>query len=460
MPGLDRPYDVLVVGGGPAGHTAALRASRLGARVALVERGALGGACLNWACVPTKFLRRSADILADVASASRYGIAASLAGVAWPELRARQQGVISILQEGMRGSLQAAQVEVIPGEARLASRQEVAVQTAAGERRLRARSIILATGSSPVKLKLPGAEQALGAADLTKLEKLPASLAIIGGGAVGTELASIYARLGVRVSLVEMMPHILPAEDSELTTLLTRALQKDGVSVYTGASVRRIDAGPAARTIVMSSEAGERTVEAELVAIAVGQTPSTAGLGLKECGLACPPGGLVVDEHLQVAPGLYAAGDVTGKALLAYVAMRQGRVAAENALGMKSVMDYRAIPHCIFSRPELSSVGLTEDEVRTRALSVRVGRYPFAASAAAAIVGQRQGLVKVIAERESGRVLGVHALGPEAHSLIAEATLAVRLGLTVQDLAQTLHAHPTLAEALWEAAQDAADKPR
>lgn len=451
--------DVAVIGGGPAGYTAAIRAAQLGARVALVEKHRLGGACTNYACIPTKFLRRSVDILASIQDASRYGINASLAGLDWVRLQERKQAVIGMLGEGLSGLMAANSIEVIHGQARLDSPGMVAVTADSGqENSIRAKSTILATGSVPVPLNVPGADEAgiLFSRDVLELKSLPQSLVIVGGGAVGVEFAVIFSRLGCSLSLVEVMPHILPGEDVELTSMLERALKKEDIKLYTGATINRLESGANGKRVFISAGGQEKTLEAEAIVVAIGQHPYLEGLWLVEAGVRFDAHGISVDERMATSvPGIYAAGDACGKAMLAYVASAQGRVAAENALGVSSAMDYQAIPRFTGSRPELASVGLTESEARAQGYQVKCGRFPFAANAAATIIGQRQGLVKVVAEAASGRVLGVHILGPGASGLIAEASLAVRTRATLKDIANTLHAHPTLSEAFWEAALDA-----
>ena len=278
---------------------------------------------------------------------------------------------------------------------------------------------------------------------------------MIGGGVIGVEMATILAKLGCQVNIVEMLPHILPLEDAELTAILAKALKDDGVQVYEGTRVSKIEDAGNGKTVTISNGEGEKKLEAEVVAIAVGYRPNGDGIGLEEAGVTLNKGAVQVNERLETgAPDIYAAGDVIGGMMLAYVAMEEGIVAAENALGRSSTIDYQAVPKCTFSLPELASVGLTEEEAIAREYPVQVGRFPFAANSMATILGERRGLVKIITEPKYGQILGVHIIGPRATDLIAEATLAMKLEVTPQDIVATIHAHPSLSEALHEAALD------
>jgi len=450
--------DIVVIGGGPAGYVAAIRASQLGAKVTLVEKQKLGGACLNRACIPTKFLLHSVELYQLVKNADQYGVSVAEANIDLVKLQSRKNAVISELLGGLDSLMKMNSIEVIPGYARLVPSKQVEIEAEPGRKQtLQAGKLILATGSTSSTLPIPGADgpDIMDAEKILNLDHVPRSLVMIGGGVVGVEMATILARLGGKVSLVEIMPHILPNEDAQIAAILERALKRDGIQIYTKTTVNRIEDAEAGKQIVISTNQMERKLEAEAVAIAVGQRPYIAGLGLDECGIDISNGRIQTNEHMATnVAGIYAAGDVTGGMMLAYVAMAEGRVAAENALGREIAMDYRVVPRCVFSLPEIASVGLTEDEAVAKGYQIRCGRFPFSANSMATILGETRGTVKMVTEQRSGQVLGVHIIGPGAVNLIAEAALAMQLGATAEDIKTTIHAHPTLSEALWEAALD------
>jgi len=287
------------------------------------------------------------------------------------------------------------------------------------------------------------------------VESIPESIIMIGGGVIGIEMATILAKLGCQVSVVEMLPHILPLEDAELTAILAKALKDDGIQLYEGTKVSKIEDSPGGKAAVISDGKTEQKLEAEAVAIAVGYRPNTDGLGLEEAGITINKGAIQVNERMETSvPGIYAAGDAIGGIMLAYVAMEEGIIAAEYVMGQNTSIDYNVVPHFTHSLLELASVGLTEEEARSQGHETKIGRFPFAANSIATILGERRGLIKIVTEPKYGQVLGIHILGPRATELIAEATLAMKMEATVPDIVATLHAHPSLSEAMHEAALD------
>lgn len=450
--------DVIVVGGGPAGYVAAIRAAQLGGKVTLVEEDKLGGTCLNRGCIPTKFMLRSVEVYQLIKTAERYGISVSGATLEIAKMQAAKHKIISGLTAGVKGLLGGNGVEVINGRAKIISPEQVEVDTAQGKKEtIAGDKIILATGAKPITLPIPGADSPdiMSVESMLEVAELPKSLVIIGGGVVGVEMATVFAKLGSQVSVVEMMPHCLPTQDDEVALVLEEALRDDGIQVCCSARVSRIDDVGGIKVVALSEGEAEQKIEAEAVAISVGYRPNIEGLGLEECGVAVGKGGVQVNENMETSvPNIYAAGDVVGGMMLAYVAIAEGIVAAENAQGLSSKMDYNAIPQCIFTLPEVASVGLAEQEAAAQGLEVQIGRFPFMANGMAAIIGEQRGLVKIITEPKYGQVLGVHIVGPQATSLVAEAAVAMKMEGTVDDILATIHAHPSLSEAVWEAAAD------
>jgi len=374
------------------------------------------------------------------------------------------------LGTGLEGLLSSGGIEIVNGTAEITNPELVTVYPGAGAPlRLKTDRIIIASGSVPRRLDVPGASSAGGVfpQGLISLERLPESLTIIGGGAVGVEFAHIFSRLGCRVNIVEMMPRLLPAEESELTLILERSLKRSGVAVYTGAMVKSLSEAGGSKTITLVHAGTELTLESEVTALGIGNRPRFDEASLSRAGVAFSDCGIITDEHLSTSiptifaagdvniPTIFAAGDVTGKHMLAHVATMQGKIAAENAMGMDSIIDYSAVPRCVFSRPELAAVGLTEEQAVALGHRVKCGHSPFAATAAAGVRGERRGMVKLVADAETDRLLGMHILGPDAAALITEGVLALRKETTLADIEGTIHAHPTLSEAVWNAALDA-----
>jgi len=444
--------ELVVIGGGPAGYVAALRAAQLGAKVTLVEEKALGGTCLNCGCIPAKFLLHRANLYRLFKEASSYGLRAQALSFDLAQMQKRKREMVATLVSGIERLLRRMGIEVIRGRAHLKPRRRVEVK---GGGVIETRKIILATGSRPVTLPIQGTsgQGVMSAEDILSLEELPQSMAIIGGGAIGVEMATLLSHLGCRVSLLELMPHLLPSHDTEIASILENAFKKEGVSVYCGAKLERIEDCPAGKKVFFSSEGSTRELEAKAVAICIGFKPNIEGLGLDECDVEVEDGHIKVNERMETSSaGIYAAGDVVGGMMLAYIGFAEGMVAAENALGLVSKVDYQVVPQCIFTSPEVSSVGLTEDEALERGYKLEIGRFPFIANGMAHILGERRGLVKIIAERRYGKVLGVHIIGPGATSLIQEAAAVMKLEGTVEDILSTIHPHPSLSEAVWEAA--------
>jgi dihydrolipoamide dehydrogenase len=450
--------DMVVIGGGPAGYVAAITAAQLGGKVTLVEEAKLGGTCLNRGCIPTKFMLRSVESYQSLKTAERYGINVSGANLELTKMQASKNGVISSLASGVKGLLSGNKVEVLSGRAKLTSSGQIEVGSAHGKKEtFNADKIILATGAKPIILPIPGAggPDIMSVDDLLEVKELPKSLVIIGGGVVGVEMATVFAKLGSRVSLVEMMPHCLPAQDDEIALALESVLRDSGIQVCSGARVSGIDDTDGGKAVIFSKGDAGQKIEAEAVAIAVGYRPNVEGLGLEECGVAVEGGGIQVNEKMETSvPNIFAAGDVVGGMMLAHVAIAEGIVAAENARGLNSRMDYNSVPQCIYSLPAVASVGLTEAAAVARGYEVQVGRFPLKASSMAVILGEQEGFVKLIAERKYGQLLGVHIIGPHAPCLISEAVIAIKLESTVDDILATVHAHPSLSEAIWEAAAD------
>jgi dihydrolipoamide dehydrogenase len=463
-------YDIVIIGGGPGGYVAAIRAAQLGAKVALVEKDRVGGICLNRGCIPTKALVRSVEVLQLVDESPNFGVIVEEPAFDFARIMVRKNEIVARLVGGVEGLLKAHKVEVVSGMATIPRPGLVLVKPASGApsptsnpqpptsnfQPLASKNIIIATGSVPARPPLAGldAPGVLSSADVLELEEAPDSLAVIGGGVIGLEFAAIFHALGTRVIVLEMLPTLLPTVDGELARRYKSYLQQGGVEVHLRARVEEIRLKGGGLAVRVADSVGE--FEAEKVLVATGRMPYTEGLGLDELGVKRERGAIVVDEHTATnVPGVYAIGDVTGGIMLAHLASRQGEVAVENILGHPVAMDYRAVPNCVFTLPEIAGVGLTEEEAKAEGLDYKVARFPFAASGRAFTIGETTGLVKLICERESGKVLGMHIMGSQASDLIAEGALAIQMGAKARDIAETIHAHPTLPEAIMEAAKAA-----
>ncbi len=440
-------YDLLVLGGGPAGYPAAIRAARMGARVCLVEQGAIGGVCLNRGCIPTKALHSMAH---TVVQAEGAGFAGGPLRIDADALFAHKDRVVSDLVSGVEQILKARKVAVMRGRGRITAPGTVDVE---GVGTVRGRRLIIATGSSEVEL--PGlpfdGERIIDGAGLLDLDRIPGSLVVIGGGVIGCEFASIFNAFGTDVSIVEMLPRLIATEDGQVSRFLQAFFKRRGIRLHLG--VRAHSAERVGDGVRIHLENGE-DISAEMVLVSVGRRPNVADIGLEEVGVRSGAGGIAVNERMETGvEGMYAAGDVVGGWLLAHVAMREGIVAAENALGTGREMRYDSIPSTIYTLPEIARVGLTEDEAKERDLSVVTGRFPFAANGKAKGLREEEGFVKWVAERDGRRLLGLHIIGPQATELLASGILAIERGMSVEDFTGAVFPHPTLSEALAEAAE-------
>lgn len=449
-------YDVAVLGGGPGGYGAALHAARQGAKVALVEREHLGGVCLNRGCVPTKALLASAHLYARLRQAARWGLRVEGLGFDWEAIQQRKARIVQQYRRGLQTLMETCGVEVFSGTGRLAGPQSVEVAGRKTER-FRARSIILATGSRP--LRPPWAiedERVMTSDEALELPSVPQRAVVVGAGPVGLEFADLWACLGARVTVVEMLPRILPQEDGEMAAALQRVLSLKGVRFRTGARVSRLEATSAGILVCGQQGEGEFMEEAEAVLLAIGRVPNVEGLGLETVGLETQGKGVAVDGGMSTCvPFLFAVGDVVHGAGLAHLASAEGVVAAENALGRPSTMEGRVVPRCVYTEPGFAAVGLTEEEVQAQGKPYLRGEFPFRLNAMALAEEQREGFVKALVEQDTGRLLGLHILGPDAPNLIAEATFALQAQWPALGVAHIIHAHPTLPEVLAEALLDA-----
>ncbi|MBM7855365.1 dihydrolipoamide dehydrogenase [Desulfohalotomaculum tongense] len=449
-------YKVVVIGGGPGGYTAAIRAAQLGASVALVEKDQLGGTCLNRGCIPTKALVSGAETLAAVRSAGDFGIDVAGISLDYARLAARKNQVVGQLVKGLQFLLKKKhKIEVINGVGRIIAPGRVMVETGRGESvNLEAENIIVATGSRPALIPALGydGENVITSDEVWQLNKLPGEMLIIGGGVIGCEFAGIFAEYGVKVTVIEAMPTILPTADREAARQLQSLLKRRGIAIKTKTKVEKVKKEGNKVAVVL--EGGE-TISADKILISIGRAFNTDNLGLKEAGVELgQKGEVLVNRFMQTnVPGIYAIGDITDKIQLAHVASAQGLVAVDNIMGRSRAMDYRVVPSCIFTSPEVAGVGLTTQQASDEGIKVKTGKFPFMASGKAQAMGETSGFVKVLVDPESDKILGVHIVGPHASDLIAEAALAIQLGATAEQVANTIHAHPTLAEALAEAAE-------
>lgn len=444
-------YDLVVLGGGTGGYSAALRAAQIGMSVALIEEGALGGTCLHRGCIPTKALLHAAEVLDTVRGAERFGIRAGEPSFDWSGVQAFKKKVVQKMHKGLEALVRHRTVEIIAGRGMLRSPSSVAVDG----RELTARRLVVATGSRP-KL-LPGLStgpRVLTSDEALDLDRVPSSAIVIGAGSVGVEFASVWASFGCSVTLVEMLPALLPLEDPDVSKELARALAKRGIRALTGAKLEDLSANDDGVRATVSSNGATERLEADLVLVAVGRGPVTVGVGLEAAGVALDERGFVkvrgVCETTQ--GGVYAAGDVLATPALAHVAFAEGMSAAEEAAGKAPTpIDYDAIPRCTYSVPEVAAVGLTEPQARERGRDVVTKTVAFAGIGKAAILGESAGFCKIVAEK-GGPILGVHYVGPRVTELVAEAMLAVGWEAIPEEVALLIHPHPTLSESTGEAA--------
>jgi dihydrolipoyl dehydrogenase len=451
-------YDVVIIGAGPGGYVAAIRAAQLGLKAACVEdRGSLGGTCLNIGCIPSKALLQSSEKFAEAAQALvEHGITVGEVGLDLGTMMGRKDKVVTTLTRGVEFLFRKNKVDWLKGKGRIAAPGRVVVTGGDGAaQEIEATSIIIASGSESTPL--PGVaideRRIVSSTGALALDHVPDRLVVIGGGYIGLELGSVWRRLGAKVTVVELLDHIVPNMDREMGQALQRALARSGIEFKLGTKL--VGIGEAGGGLSLELEGAERQMlAADVVLVSIGRRPYTEGLGLEALGVARDEfGRITVDKGFATnIPGIYAIGDVIRGPMLAHKAEEEGIALAERLAGQKPHIDYDAIPSVVYTWPEVASVGKTEEELKAAAVSYRTGKFPFTANPRARTNGYTEGFVKILAESETDRVLGVHIIGPDAGTLIAEATLAKEFGASAEDIARTCHAHPTLSEALKEAA--------
>ena len=447
----DSSYDCLVIGSGPGGYVAAIRAAQLGFKTAVIEKDRVGGRCLNYACIPAKAVLRVADVLSEVRGAGDFGIRVGEPEVDYAAVAARREKVISTLTGGVSGLFKKNKIDLIEGEASLAGQGTVAV----GGEQITARTILLATGSVP--LPIPGTAfggRVIGTEEAWALAELPATMAVVGAGASGAEIASAYARLGVRVQLLEALERVLPTEDADISKLVERGLKRQGIDVHTSTLVQGVESGE--RSVRFTQ--GDESAEVDWLVIAAGRGPDVKALGLDAAGVKLTERGLIeVDGALRTSvEGVYAIGDVVPGPALAHKASDEGVIAVEDAAGLTThPIDYIDIPRATFCTPNVASFGLTEAQARDAGHEVTVGKVQYGAVGAGTVYGDRTGLIKIVGETKYGELLGGHIVGSKATELIQELVNVRVLEGGYPELARTIHGHPTLSEGVMEAARAA-----
>ncbi|HEX2277000.1 MAG TPA: dihydrolipoyl dehydrogenase [Candidatus Tectomicrobia bacterium] len=457
MAAEEQRFQVIVIGGGPGGYVAAIRAAQLGKKVALVERDRLGGVCLNWGCIPTKALLRNAEVVSLMRRGAEFGLQIEGVNADYRKAHARSRQVADRLTRGIAYLMRKNAIAVFSGVARLRSPIQVEVQPkGGGPLVLEAEQIVLATGSRERLLAGVAVDgrRVWTSYEALQVEDAPESLIIIGAGAVGVEFASIFATYGTRVTLIEMLPTLVRLEDPEVAEVLAQAFRKRGMHILTGTRVEKVEVTPLGVQVLAVSPQGPQELTAAALLLAVGRVPNTEELDLEAVGVALERGFVRVNGGQQTnLPTVYAIGDVAGPPLLAHKAMAEGVIAAEHLAGhAPKPLEPTNIPNCTYCSPQVASVGLTEPRARESGREVKVGKFPFRASGRALAMAETEGFVKVIAEAQFGEILGVHIVGPEATEMIAEVTALKTMEATLDELFLTVHAHPTLAEALLEAA--------
>ncbi|MBS0615383.1 MAG: dihydrolipoyl dehydrogenase [Verrucomicrobia bacterium] len=454
-----KKFDVVVIGAGPGGYVAAIKAAQNRKKVALIEKGLLGGTCLNVGCIPTKTLIANAEVMHKIQHAADFGITTGPISFDFGKMKQRKDSVLEKMRKSLGGLIQSNGIEVIKGVAEFTGPKELKVKGDASCL-VQADAIIIATGSEPLEIGAFPCDHKVvfNSTSILELTELPKTLAIIGGGYIGCEFASLYAALGVKVTILEALPSIVSLQGKTVSDALTAAFKKQGIDIRTGVVVEGIDKTAAGASVRLK---GLPAFECDKVLVAVGRKIVSAGLGLEKAGVQVgEKGAIVVNDRMETnVPGIYAIGDVTGKFLLAHVASHQGVVAAANATGQEGTMHYDAVPAVIFTMPEVATVGKTLEEALAAGMAAKTGRFPFMALGKAVASMESDGFAEVVIDQKTGAILGAQVIGHDAASLIAEMALAIANELTVDCVAETIHAHPTLPEAWLEASLLAVDTP-
>ena len=452
-------FDIVVLGGGPGGYVSAIRSAQLGNKTAIIDQNRLGGVCLNWGCIPTKALLKSAEILHYIKNSKQFGIQVPKYNIDFVQTVKRSRDISLNLSKGIEFLMKKNKIKHIVGRGILNSKSEIIVSNGKKEQKVQAKKIIIATGGRAKKFAEIEFDDKniISSKEAMVVDSPPKKLIIIGAGAIGVEFAYFFNEFGSEVHLIEMMPNILPNEDLEISKELEKLFKKSGINIYTGTKVSKVK--KLQKNIKVTLEKGKtsKIIEAEKVLVAMGVCGNIEGIGLEDIGIKTDRGSIVINEFNETSvPNIYAIGDVSGPPWLAHVASAQGHVAAEHASGKKAhPLDYSNIPACTYCQPQVASMGLTEKAAKDEGYKLKVGRFNFRGSGKALAIGCSEGFIKIIFDEKYGELLGCHIIGNDATELIAELTLAKALETTWQEIAITMHAHPTLSEAIMEAAQDA-----
>ncbi|SHE99009.1 dihydrolipoyl dehydrogenase [Alkalibacter saccharofermentans] len=448
---------IVIIGGGPGGYVSAIRAAQLGAEVTLIEKEKLGGTCLNVGCIPTKVLLHTAELLETLKhDGKELGIVAEAFKADWDSLQKRKDKTVSKLVSGIKGLMKSNRIVVVDGQGKFVGRNIIEVKDKEGRiLEIEYDKAIIATGSVPAMVPIPGhdLEGVITSNEALSLKEVPKSMCIIGGGVIGSEFASIYKALGCKVTIIEMLPEIIANMDFDIVKPLKEGLIRDGVDIYTDTKVKKIERAAHGLKITAEGMDGALEVEAQKVLLSVGRSPVTDDLGLEALGIKRDKGKVLIDKNMKTSSeDIYAIGDCTGGAMLAHVASAQGIVAAEAIMGKNPKVDFRTIPYCVYTKPELASVGMTEKQAKDSGYDVKTGTFPLYANGKSMIMNETGGIVKFVCDAVTEEVLGLHIAGPRATDLIVEGALAIRLEATINEIITTIHAHPTVGEALHEAA--------